>query len=73
MKNILERGVLNEERIINDPDLVNRMTMNIGPYNPGVTTKYAVQLGLYAKSIKNLGSKIHHEALRKGALFQEMG
>lgn len=70
---LYESGTLTPERVINDLDFLNRCTMQIGFYNDAVCTKFAVQMGLYAKSIKNLGSKIHEEALYKAATMQEMG
>jgi len=73
LQRLIERGVFTEEKILNDLDFLNRCTMQIGHYSSGVTTKFAVQIGLYAKSIKNLGSKIHEESLRKAAMFKEMG
>lgn len=38
-----------------------------------MTTKFAVQVGLYVKSLKNMGSEIHHESLLKGAKLEEWG
>lgn len=73
LQKLFESGTFDTQKVIDDLDLVNRCTMNIGFYSSAVTTKYAVQLGLYAKSIKNLGTKIHEEALRKAATFKEMG
>lgn len=73
MQKYLETKTFDTQKIIDDIDLVNRCTMHIGYFSSAVTTKYAVQLGLYAKSIKNLGTKIHEDALRKAATFEEMG
>lgn len=73
LQKLIEKGTFTVEKVMDDIDLVNRCTMHIGNYTPGVTTKYAVQLGLYAKSIKNLGTKIHDDALRKACTMEEMG
>lgn len=73
LNKIYEEGVFTPEQVMNDLDLLNRCTMQIGLYNCGVTTKFAVQIGLYAKTIKNLGSKIHNEALRRAVTCEDMG
>lgn len=73
LKKLLEKKVLTVDKIINDLDFLNRCTMQIGFYSSEVCTKFAVQIGLYAKTIKNLGTKIHNDALRKAATLEEMG
>ena len=70
---LIERKVFTVEQVIDDIDFVNRCTMQVGLYGcAAVTTKFAVHLGLYAKSIKNLGTQIHEDALRKAAKLEEM-
>ena len=74
LKKLIEKKVFTVENIMDDIDFLNRWTMQIGLFgSAAVTTKFAVQLGLYAKSIKNLGTKIHEGALRKAVTLEEMG
>ena len=47
--------------------------MGICFFGGEISTKFAVQIGLYVKSIKNIGSQIHEESLLKGAKLEEFG
>ena len=73
MQMLNESGALTVDKIMSNIDLVTRCAMNIGNYSEGVNTKMAVQFGLYAKSIKNLGSKVHEDALRRACALEEWG
>lgn len=70
---IFEEKVFTPESLIENLDFLNRCTMQSSFYSAGVCTKFAVQIGLYAKSIKNLGSKVHDGALQKAITFEQMG
>ena len=77
VKNVIDalykKKIFTPELVANDPDLLNRCTMGISFLNGELTTKYAVHVGLYVKSLKNIGTEIHHDALMKGAKFEEWG
>lgn len=73
IKKMYEDKVVTVDQALEDIDFINRCTMQIGLFSPAVCTKFAVQLGLYAKTIKNLGSDVHKEALRKAVTLEEMG
>jgi len=73
MSSIYEKGIFTPEQVLQDPDLFNRCTMGISFFGAEISTKYAVQIGLYVKSLKNMGTEIHKEALMKGVKLEEFG
>jgi len=62
---LYQEKVFTPELIIKDPDLLNRCTMGISFFNGEVSTKFAIQMGLYVKSLNNMGTEIHRDALMK--------
>ena len=77
MKKIIDKiydsGIMTPEDVIHDPDLLNRCTMGISYFGGEISTKFAVQIGLYLKSLKNMGTKVHHEHLLRAAKLEEFG
>mmetsp|Transcript_7470 Transcript_7470/g.7001 ORF Transcript_7470/g.7001 Transcript_7470/m.7001 type:complete len:200 (+) Transcript_7470:158-757(+) len=70
---IYEKEILTPEKVIEDPDLLNRCTMGISFFGGEISTKFAVQIGLYLKSIKNMGTETHKDALMRAATLEEFG
>ncbi|CAI2360677.1 unnamed protein product [Moneuplotes crassus] len=73
MDTLYQKKVFTPEQVITDPDLVNRCLMGVSWFSGELSTKIAVQTGLYAKSLYNIGTEIHSEALMKAAKFEEWG
>lgn len=73
MSQIYEKGLMTYEDVIDNPDLLNRCTMGISFFGGEISTKFAFHIGLYLKSIKNMGTDAHREDLEKGAKLEEMG
>ncbi|CAI2360375.1 unnamed protein product [Moneuplotes crassus] len=73
LSELYDRGVLTPHKVIDHPDLLNRCIMGISPFGGEISTKFAIQIGLYLKSIKNMGTEIHQDELLRAATLEDYG
>ena len=70
---MFEKGYTSPEKIASNIDHFAVGITSYGSFNYAIVTKFLVQYGLYCKTIKNLGTERHQQALLDGCSLKTFG
>lgn len=70
---MFEKGFTTPEKIAENIDAFNAGIISLQSFDYATCTRYLVQYGLYCKTIKNLGTERHRQALLDGCSLKTFG